>query len=1102
MRLLLQHDTVYRFPRPAALGPHQIRLRPANHAKARIETYSLRVSEPAETRWQQDPSGNHVAHVTFPKGSLLPELAVRVEMAVDIRPVNPFDFFVDDRCQQAPFSYPEELRPELVPYLDLADPSLAGGPLLEAFQARLPSKGKTLDLVVELNRLVSECTRYVIREEPGVWTPEETLGNGRGSCRDSAMLLVAALRSRGLAARFVSGYLIQLTDEGMIPNEPRGVGRDVVDLHAWAEVFLPGAGWIGLDATSGLLCGEGHIPLACVARPGLAAPITGSSDVGAESFSFVMRVGRLGHEARPTTPYSEETWQALLQGSDRADAALEEAGLQLTVGGEPTFNSRLHPEAPEWRSEAVGPTKWEQGVALAGELRDRLAPGGAILRREGKWYPGESLPRWALDIVGLRDGTRLWSGGGARREGSLAAAEMLVRAIGARLGLTGATPMAAFEDPWHFVRDEGDLPPGVDPLQANLADGEERRRLARVLDHGLSKPVAFALPLSRVEGAWRTDRWQFRREALFLIPGDAPAGLRLPLKSLGGPPPAPAGAEPPYRVDPRTEEVVLARRREEHARRKLAGGQLASEVRKPPVKLPTVRTALCVQPRDGDLLVFLPPLPAAPDFIELVRAVDAAARETGLEVVLEGYPPPWSPEVIRFSVTPDPGVLEVNVQPTSSGRACAEQIEQVFDAALHVGLHSEKYMLDGRQEGSGGGNHITLGGPRPLSSPFIERPDLLASLVTFVQHHPSMSYLFTGLFVGPTSQAPRVDEARHDSLYELEIALARLSDRTQPAPPWLGDWLLRNLLVDVTGNGHRAEVSIDKLFDWRSPHGRQGLVELRAFEMPPHPRMAAAQAILARALVAAFAKEPYRHGLVRWGTELHDRFLLPFWLWRDMEDGLAFLEARGVALPREAYRPFVEFRCPVVGRLQAGGVSVEIRNALEPWPVLGEEPGAGGTARYVDSSLERVEVRAEGLETERWDVLVNGLSVPLRSTGMAGEHVGGIRFRAWAPPSSVQPHLGIHHPLRFDLYDRWAGRSVGACAYHVWHPEGQGYDAAPLTRFEAAARRASRFTEEGPLPWPTRPEATVPHPEYPHTLDLRRHAGDHPMPPPDEDEGG
>ncbi|MEI7703154.1 MAG: transglutaminase family protein [Deltaproteobacteria bacterium] len=1101
MRLLLQHDTVYRFPRPAALGPHQIRLRPANHARARIETYSLRVSEPAEVRWQRDPTGNHVAHVTFPKGSSFSELAVQVEMAVDVRPVNPFDFFVDDRCEEVPFAYPEELGPELAPFLERSDPSLEGGPELEKFLSELPASGRTIPLVVELNRLVAERTRYVIREEPGVWTPEETLRQGRGSCRDSAVLLVAALRSRGIAARFVSGYLIQLTDEGMIPDEPRGVGRDVVDLHAWAEVFLPGAGWIGLDATSGLLCGEGHIPLACVARPAMAAPVIGTSDVGASGFSFEMKVGRLGHEARPTTPYPEETWQALLHASDEADAVLAAEGLTLTVGGEPTFNSRLHPEAPEWRGEALGPTKWEQGLVLAGELRDRMAPGGVLLRREGKWYPGESLPRWALDVVGLRDGSRLWTGGGARRAATPEAAEALVRAIAGRLGVRTSAPMPAFEDPWKYVRDEAELPPGVDPMKADLSDGEERRRLARVLDHGLATPSAWALPLSRGEGGWRTDAWSFRREKLFLVPGDAPAGLRLPLRALGGPLPAPAAPEPSWVPDPRTEELAEARRREEKARAKAVGAQQEARRVAAAPRLPTVRTALCVEPRQGELFVFLPPLESAAHFMELVRSVDAAARELDLDAQLEGYPPPWGPEVIRFSVTPDPGVLEVNVQPTGTGRDCASQVEQVFDAALHAGLHAEKYMLDGRQEGSGGGNHITLGGPTPLQSPFVVRPDLIASLVTFLQHHPSMSYLFTGLFVGPTSQAPRVDEARHDGLYELEIALLRLSDRGQPTPPWLGDLLLRHLLVDVTGNGHRAELSIDKLFDWRTAHGRQGLVELRAFEMPPHPRMAAAQAILARALVAAFAREPYAHPLVRWGTELHDRFLLPFWLWRDMEDVLAFLAARGVGLPPEAYRPFIEFRCPVVGRLQVGGVAIEIRNALEPWPVLGEEPGSGGTARFVDSSLERVEVRAEGLEPERFAVLVNGLSVPLRPTGMAGEQVGGVRFRAWAPPSSLQPHLGIHHPLRFDLWDRWAKRSVGACAYHVWHPEGTGFKAPPLTRFEASARRAARFTEEGPLPRSTHPRAAKPHPEYPHTLDLRRYGLDRPMPPPEEDDG-
>jgi len=1102
MRLLLQHRSLYRYPHPAALGPHEIRLRPTDHARARIETYSLTVSEPGKTRWQRDPAGNHVAQVTFPKGSRLPELEVLVEMAVDIRPVNPFDFFVDDRGQEVPFRYPEALGPDLVPFLDRDEPSLAGGPGLDAFLAGLPAKGNTVSLIVELNRLVHEKVRYVIREEPGIWTPEETLAEGRGSCRDSALLLVAALRSRGLAARFVSGYLVQLTDEGMIPDEPKGVGRDVADLHAWAEVFLPGAGWVGLDATSGLLCGEGHIPLASVARPALASPITGTSDVPAVAVRFELKVGRLGHEIRPTTPYTEETWEALLSGADRTDAALAAAGLRLTLGGEPTFNSRLHADAPEWCGEALGPTKWVQGLKLAEALRDRLAPGGVLLCRTGKWYPGESLPRWALEVVGRRDGAGLWPeppAGTLRRQATPEAAGRLIHALASRLGVDPGAALRAHEDPWRLVRDEADLPVDVDPLEADLSSGEERLRLARLLDRGLGEPTAWVLPLGREGGAWRTDRWSFRRGHLFLVPGDSAAGLRLPLQSLGGPAPAPVPEEPPYPLDPRAEEIAKAREREERQRVEALGAQAAAARRADPVRPAAVRTALTAEPRDGALFVFLPPLAGAAEFLELVAAVEAARRDAGLEVQLEGYPPPRSPETVRFSVTPDPGVLEVNVPPTSAGREYADLVHRVFDAALHAGLHSEKYLLDGRQQGAGGGNHITLGGPTPLESPFVVRPDLLASLITLVQHHPSLSYLFTGLFVGPTSQAPRVDEARHDSLYELEIALQRAFDRSRPAPPWLADWLLRNLLVDLSGNTHRAEISIDKLFDWRSPHGRQGLVELRAFEMPPHPRMAVAQALLARALVASVAREPYRHGLVRWGTALHDRFLLPHWLWRDMEEVLAHLEARGVGLPAEAYRAFVELRCPLVGRLQVGGVGVELRNALEPWPVLGEEPSAGGTVRNVDSSLERVELRTEGLETERWDLLVNGRTLPLRATGTAGEHVGGVRFRAWAPPSALQPHLGIHHPLRIDLWDRWGGRSVGACAYHVWHPEGRAYDAAPLTRFEASARRAQRFTLEGPLPWPWKPAATPPHPEYPYTLDLRRHPGDHPMPEPEEE---
>lgn len=1103
MRILIAHRSRYVYKKPAALGPHTIRLRPATHAKAKIETYALHVEPACAVRWQQDPAGNHIARLTF-AGERVSALDLLVELAVDVRPVNPFDFFVDPACDKVPFRYPDAIARDLAPYLETADAAVAGGERLAAFLRELPREGRTVDLVVAINSAVSSRLKYVIREEAGVWTPEQTLAEGRGSCRDSAMLLVAALRSRGLAARFVSGYLVQLRDEGMIPNEPRGVGSDVVDLHAWAEVYLPGGGWIGLDATSGLLCGEGHIPLAATARPAAAAPIEGTSDVVASSVTFEMKVGRLGHEPSPTAPFTDETWSELVAAGDRVDAALADAGVVLTVGGEPTFTSRLHPERPEWNGDALGETKWQQGSLLAHELRARLAPGGVVLHRFGKHYPGESLPRWALDVIARRDGEPLVRDRKATSGATLEHASRLMSAIAKRLGVSADDAQPAFEDPWHFVREEARLPVGVDPHAAKLTDPEERRRLALVLDRGLATPVGHVLPLAPTQGGgWRACKWTFRRERLYLVPGESPVGLRLPLSSIEGePPPLPDeeafdGPRDPRRGDLDDDDAKPDAKTKPDATAKQPKRDAKPAASRP---LPGIRTALCVEPRDGRLFVFVPPVPNAARFCELVKAIDDAAASIDRAVVLEGYPPPKSPDLFHLAVTPDPGVIEVNIPPTKTSREHTALMESVFDAALHAGLHAEKYQVDGRQAGSGGGNHVTLGGTSPLGSPFVARPDLLASLIAFAQHHPSISYMFSGLFVGPTSQAPRVDEARHDALYELEIALARAHDRDAERPPWLSDALFRHLLVDLTGNTHRTEICIDKLFDPQTPHGRQGLVELRAFEMPPHARMAVAQVGLVRALVASFVKEPYRAPLVRWGQLLHDRFLLPTWLWKDFEDVLAHLDRGGLSLPAEAYRVFLEHRCPVVGVLQVGDVTLELRNAIEPWNVLGEETVATGTARFVDSSMERVELRASGLVPERHVIAVNGHALPMRPTGVANELVGGVRFRAWAPPHSLHPHLGIHHPLRFDLVDTWAKRSLGACGYHVWHPEGRAFDAAPLTRFEAAARRAQRFTVEGPSAWPVRPIRAPAHADAPYTLDLRRFAIDHPMPKPEADD--
>jgi len=1092
VRVTIQHRSRYIYPRPALLGPQVIRLRPTDHARALIERYTLAVEPEHRLHWQRDPHGNHVARVTFKAGQTTTALDILVELAVDIRPINPFDFFIDERVKTVPFRYAEALDAELAPYLETGDPAYRLGRKATELLAALPPRGETLGILTGLNTAVRERIAYVIRDEPGVWNPEETLGHGRGSCRDSAVLLVALMRARGIAARFVSGYLVQLTDEGMIPDEPKGVDRDVVDLHAWAEAYLPGAGWIGFDGTSGLLCGEGHIPLAATASPSYAAPLDGTSDVGASSVEFTTSIARLGHEARPTAPYPEDVWAELQAGGDRADAALAAAGLEVWIGGEPTFTARPEPDAdarPEWQGGALGPDKWNRGRRLADELRDRLAPGGVVLHRTGKHYPGESLPRWALDVITRRadrdGGAVLWPDRDLGDDGTITAAQRFGEALAAALGVAGELH-PAFEDPWEVVRLEASLPVGIDPHTAGLDDPEERRRLAAIMGQGVGSVVGFVLPLARTEDGWRTERWKLRRDRLFLLFGDSPLGLRLPLASITGPA-APEWAEALDLPDPRRDAPDDGQARRDGA----SPPPPPRPARRTDEPLPGIRTALAIEPRDGDLWVFLPPVARFDDFCALITAIDRARAAAGVEVQLEGYPPPPSPDRLRFAVTPDPGVLEVNLPPVATCREASTLHHTVFEAALASGLTAERYLLDGRAAGAGGGNHITIGGPSPERSPWLQRPGLLASLVTFAQHHPSLSYMFTGLFVGPTSQAPRVDEARHDALYELEIALPRLHE----APPaWQIDGLLRHLLVDVAGSTHRAEISIDKLFDPQTPHGRQGLVELRAFEMPPHPRMLAAQAILVRALLASFAAQPYRHPLARWGSELHDRFLLPYFLWRDFEDVLAHLAAHDLTLPADGYRPFVELRCPLAGTLEIGAARVEVRNAIEPWHVLGEEATQAGTARYVDSSVERIELRAIGLDPERYVVSVNQAVVPLRPGAGRDVRVGGVRFRAWCPPHALHPHLGIHHPLRIDVVDTWARRGVAGAAYHVWHPEGRAFDAPPLTRVEADARRSRRFTREGPSPWPLHTRPVPPHPDQPYTLDLRRIDRGKPMP--------
>jgi len=1099
MRLRIKHVTEYLYETPAALGPQIVRLRPAGHTRANVFSYNLDVSPESTVRWQHDPWANRIARVTFDAGTKVDKLRLEIDVGVEVRPVNPFDFFIDDRCEELPFQYPDGLEHELAPYLE--KPAMT--PHLAHFLEDQPARGHIVDFLVGINQKVANTVDYIIRMEPGLQTAEETLEIGSGSCRDSAALLVDALRARGIAARFCSGYLVQLTDEGNIPDMAKGVANDVVDLHAWAEAYVPGAGWIGLDGTSGLLCGEGHIPLAATVSPQLAAPISGTSSEPATGFNFEMSVHRLGHEPRPRKPYTDETWAAIVGAGDVVDATLQSRGLNLTIGGEPTWTSREHPADDEWNTEALGQTKWVQGVSMAHQLRQRFGVGTLAMRRMGKLYPGESLPRWALHLIWREDNVPVW-----RDPARLAFVDDLEAEVGPQdpewhAWATETSQQVArrladalsihprvvpgFEDPWALMKEEFDLPTDVDPYASDLDDPEVRRRVARILTRGVKREVGFALPLAVDDlGRWATSEWSFRRDRMFLIPGDSPMGLRLPLKSIGGVPVEYPTADPSRELGPLEFQPRRLRelRASEQGAAAGAGDQQAAAAAFP--KDGVARTALVVEPRAGAIHVFLPPVPDVERFLELVATVEDVASDMDIQLGVEGYPPPADPRLQSCLVTPDPGVIEVNIPPARSFREYAETVAKCNDAANHAGLTTEKYQLDGREAGSGGGNHITMGGPTPAQSPFLNDPALLSSFLRFVQNHPSLSYVFSGLFVGPTSQAPRVDEARNDALYELELALRRVSDGGEKPYPWFVDRLLRNLLTDLSGNTHRAEISIDKLYDPNSPSGRQGLVEMRAFEMPPHEHMAAVQALVARALVARCAVEAYENPLVRWGSQLHDRFMLPHYLERDLGDVCDDFQRHGLPVDGDWFVPFLDYRFPVFGRQQLGDVELEIRGALEPWHTLGEQPEGPVVARYVDSSLERVQVKVRGLTEGRHAVLVNGRHLPMRSTGVASEKVAGVRFRAWQPPHCLQPHVPVHHPLRFDVVDTWSKRSMGASSYHVTPPGDRGFNEPPLTAFEAAARRAQRFTTEGHAPYPVIPEPRAEEPEQPFTLDLRQ----------------
>jgi len=1097
IHVALNHVTHYRYDRRVSLGPQIVRLRPAPHCRTRILSYSLRVV-PAKhfINWQQDPQSNYLARLVFPEKTT--ELRIEVEVVAEMAVLNPFDFFLEPYAEQFPFEYEATEAIELAPYRK----KLPLSPRFASYLASISCERQhTIDFLVSLNQQLSKDIRYLIRLEPGVQTPEDTLEKGSGSCRDSGWLLVQLLRHLGFAARFVSGYLIQLTPDVKSLDGPSGPDKDFTDLHAWCEVYLPGAGWIGFDPTSGLLAGEGHIPLACTPEPSSAAPVSGLIDEAEVEFSHSMSVQRIWEAPRVTKPYTEEEWQNIASLGHSIDAQLQSMDVRLTMGGEPTFVAVDDPDGAEWNTSALGPTKRLRAAVLFHKLKDKYAPQGLTHFGQGKWYPGEQLPRWSLNCFWRKDGEALWQerelcADESRDYGaSEGTAQRFLNEVGNRLHLAQGFVFPTFEDVFYYLWRERRLPGNVDPFDSRLDDPLERARLMKVFDYGLDRAVGHVLPLARDQSntRWQTGPWFLRSERCYLVPGDSPLGYRLPLDSQ----PWVAKTEYPYMYPPDASQEFAPLPSRVEIRRQLRDQPVARDPwgteRSPrrPAQGESAswltRTAMCAEARNGVLYVFMPPTQRLEDYVELVAAVEAAAEALSQPVILEGYEPPSDPRIKQFRVTPDPGVIEVNIHPSAGWDELVDRTEHLYSAAHEARLTTEKFMLDGRHTGTGGGNHFVLGGATVDESPFLRRPDVLRSLISYWHNHPALSYLFSGLFIGPTSQAPRVDEARNDSLYELEIAFKQFPPVNAEIPPWLLDRLLRNLLIDVTGNTHRAEFCVDKLYSPDGPSGRHGLLEMRAFEMPPHARMSLTQQLLLRSLIARFWRTPYApERLARWGTELHDRFMLPYFVEQDFADVLEEQRAAGYHLEKAWFAPHFEFRFPKYGDFAVRGTEFELRHALEPWHVMGEEGATGGTVRYVDSSVERVQVKLTGLAPDRYALACNSRRVPLRATGNVGEYVAGVRYRAWQPASALHPIIGVHSPLTFDLIDTWMGRSIGGCQYHVAHPGGRNYNTFPVNAFEAESRRLARFFRHGHTPGTVAaPEREV-EGEMAFTLDLRR----------------
>ena len=926
LHVALNHLTRYRYDRRVEMGPQVIRLRPAPHSRTPVPSYALKVEPKAHfLNWQQDPHGNFLARVVFPEK--VSEFFVEVDLVADMAVSNPFDFFLEPEAERYPFEYEPVVRKDLEPYLA----KMPAPPLLKKWLRDLRGEtgGRTIDFLVELNQRLQNEIRYTIRLEPGVQTPEETLALGSGSCRDTGWLLVQILRHLGIASRFVSGYLIQLVADVKSLDGPSGAPQDFTDLHAWCEAYLPGAGWVGLDPTSGLLAGEGHIPLACTPHPVSAAPITGAIEECETTFEHKMSVRRIVESPRVTKPYSEEQWQAIDDFGHRIERQLLTDDVRVTIGGEPTFVASDDPDAAEWNTAASGPNKRVLAAELIQRLRARFAPHGLLHYGQGKWYPGEQLPRWAFSLYWRRDERPIWTDGALIADedkdyGVTAdTAREFLLGVAHRLDLTDKTVSAAYEDPWYFIGQERKLPEKLDPATSKLDDPMARTRLARVFERGLGKPVGYVLPVQRWNAMpkadlrrWISEPWTTRAGKLFLAPGDSPIGFRLPLPSLSylspiefphvvpADPFAERGELPdphPRRQSFRRGEPAAAPPRAERVAAQVAGGG-------------QVRTALAVEPRHGRLCVFMPPVAELEDYLDLVAAIEDASAELEMPVHLEGYDPPRDPRLNVIKVTPDPGVIEVNVQPASRWDELRAITDGIYDDARHTRLVTEKFMLDGRHTGTGGGNHVVLGGARAADSPFLRRPDLLRSLIAFWQQ----SSVAVVSLLRHVHRADKPGAADRRGASRLAL---RTRDRVRAGAEGVAAAAVarRSTVPESLDRRDRQHASRRDLHRQALLAGRSDRAA-RARRVPSvrdaaasrdEPRAAVAARVARRALLArAIQRRPDTLGHAT-ARQVH---AAAFHVWQDFSDVVDDMNRAGYGLDAAWFAPHFEFRFPRYGR--------------------------------------------------------------------------------------------------------------------------------------------------------------------------------------------